>query len=75
MKHYVSSKAICPFYKHENRNVIYCEGIKEGTVIHIAFANPHECIEYKKQNCRCGNFKQCPVYNMLLDTKYNTNID
>lgn len=70
-KHYISSKAICPFYKHENRNVIYCEGVNEGTVTHIAFANPSECLSYKKQYCRCGNCTNCPIYKMLIYFKYN----
>ena len=68
-KHYTSSKAICPFYKHENRNVIYCEGIKDGTVIHLAFANPSECLTHKKQFCRC-NHTQCLI-SVLLISKYN----
>ena len=69
-KHYNSAKAICPFYKHENRNVIYCEGIKDGTVTHIAFANPSECLSYKKQHCRC-NHTQCNISKMLMSSKYN----
>ena len=68
-KHYVSSKAICPFYKHESTQVIYCEGIQKGTVLHMAFANASECLIYKKQYCRC-NHTQCPV-SILLNNKYN----
>ena len=67
-KHYTSSKAICPFYKHESRQVIYCEGIKEGTVLHIAFANPTDCMLYKHQYCR-SDHTEC-VVSQLLDTKY-----
>lgn len=68
-KHYTSSKAICPFYKHESRQVIYCEGVKEGTVLHLAFANPSDCISYKKHYCRCNHI-QCPI-SSLLTSKYN----
>ena len=68
-KRYTSIKAICPFYKHESRQVIYCEGIKEGTVTHIAFANASECLSHKKQFCRC-NYTQCPI-NLMLISKYN----
>lgn len=71
-KHYISRKAICPFYRHENRNVLYCEGIIEGTVIHVAFANPSECLSYKKKCCRCSDYKHCPIYKMLIESKYNT---
>lgn len=69
MKRYASSKAICPFYRHENRQVIFCEGVEEGTVLHLAFANPSECLEYKKRYCRC-NHTQCSVSKMLI-IKYN----
>lgn len=69
MKHYTSIKAICPFYKHENRNVIFCEGIKDGTVLHLAFANPTDCIEHKKRYCRC-NYKGCSI-NSMLNSKYD----
>lgn len=69
-KHYTSNKAICPFYKHESRQVIYCEGIKEGTVIHLAFANPSDCLTHKKQYCRCGNCSKCPISTLLM-AKYN----
>lgn len=69
MKRYTSRKAVCPFYKYENRNVIFCEGIKEGTVLHIAFANPSECFLHKKEYCRC-NHTGCPISRMLID-KYN----
>lgn len=69
MKRYTSRKAICPFYKHENRQVIFCEGIKDGTVLHLAFANPSECLSHKKNYCR-ANHSQCPL-SVLLISKYN----
>jgi hypothetical protein len=68
-KHYTSRKAICPFYRHESRQVIYCEGVEEGTVLHLAFANPSECLDYKKRFCRC-NHTQCFISDMLI-SKYN----
>lgn len=68
-KHYASKKAKCPFYKRESRQVIYCEGIKEGTVLHLAFANPSDCLQHKKTFCQC-NYNQCSLNNLLL-SKYN----
>ena len=70
-KHYTSRKAICPFYKHESRQVIYCEGVKEGTVLHLAFANPSDSLSHKKEYCRC-NHTQCPISELLIN-KYNNN--
>lgn len=68
-KHYTSNKAICPYYKHESRQVIYCEGLKEGNVLHNAFANPSDAIEYKKNYCRCFNYTQCHISKMLALVK------
>jgi hypothetical protein len=68
-KHYTSSKATCPFYKHESRQVIYCEGVAEDMVLHLAFANPSDCLSYKKQYCRC-NHTLCAISEMLI-SKYN----
>lgn len=64
MKRYISSRAVCPFYKHESRQVIDCVGIKEDTVIHLAFVNATESFEYKKHKCK-SNYKQCTIYKML----------
>lgn len=69
-KHYTSSKALCPFYKHESRQVIYCEGIKEGTVLHLAFANSSDWTAHKKEYCRCVGFVKCPIRNLLM-SKYD----
>lgn len=68
-KHYTSRKAICPFYKYENRQVIYCEGIEDGAAIHLAFANPADCLAYKKAYCRC-DCSLCLINEMLM-VKYD----
>ena len=68
-KHYMSRKALCPFYKHESRQVIYCEGVSNGNVIHLAFANPSECLSHKQRYCRCSH-SDCSISKMLL-SKYN----
>lgn len=68
-KHYTSSRALCPFYKHESRQVIYCEGVEEGNVLHLAFASPADCLAYKKRYCR-SDHTQC-IIKVMLDTKYN----
>jgi hypothetical protein len=70
MKRYTSLKAVCPFYKHENRQVIFCEGIGEDSVIHLAFANPSDCLSHKKRYCRCSH-TECSISKMLLSHKYN----
>ena len=33
----VSDQAVCPYYKREERQMVYCEGVDEQSVIHLAF--------------------------------------
>lgn len=70
MKHMVNSKTICPHYLHEDSQVIYCDGIQAGTVVHIAFANKTDSVQYKKCYCRCKDYEQCRVYQMLEGEGY-----
>ena len=50
--HFVSYEAQCPFYKAEDRNIIYCEGVRDNSSIHNAF--PGSAAAYKKEYC-CDN--------------------
>lgn len=68
-KYYESMKAVCPYYKHENRFVIFCQGIDEESVLHLAFPKPSSCLEFKNKYCR-KNYAQCSIHNMLIN-KYN----
>lgn len=61
-KHFVSFEAQCPFYKEEDRNIIYCEGVTEGSRIHNAFSRGAE--KYKKEFC-CDRWKECMISKML----------
>lgn len=65
MKHYVDACAKCPFYLHEERQVIYCEGVEDNTTTHIAFASCTDCRTYKTDFCK-GKWEQCRVAGMLL---------
>lgn len=63
-KHYVNPKAKCKYYLHEDPRMIYCEGVQEGNVLHLAFASASDAKDYKQ--CRCqGDYKKCKVYEML----------
>lgn len=66
MKYYTSTKAICPFYKHENRLVIFCQGIADESVLHLAFPKPSSCYDFKEKYCRNQHTK-CPIAQMLSD--------
>lgn len=56
--------ALCPFYKKESKQVIYCEGFIEDSSLHFAFGNSLDCSKYKKFAC-CQKYTACPIYRML----------
>jgi hypothetical protein len=64
MKHRVSKYAVCPYYKHEDTQVIYCLGLADENVIHLAFADATTAKEYKYCFCR-KEYKSCDIYRML----------
>lgn len=61
-KHYISTRALCPFYKAEGGQIIYCEGIKSGTAIHLTFAKKSDANTHKALHCkRAGGSESCPI--------------
>ena len=63
-KHMVHKDAICPFYRHEDSQVIYCDGIAKDSVIHLAFANKSDAKEYKLRYCR-NCYRNCLISKLL----------
>ena len=63
-KHHIRTNAVCPFYKHEHPQVIYCDGIVPDSVIHLAFANKTDAKEYKLGYC-LDNYEDCLIAQML----------
>ena len=63
-RHYESSEAICPFYKAEDRNIIYCEGVQANSSIHNAF--PGTAAPWKDEYC-CSStgWQRCMIAKML----------
>ena len=63
-KHTISKSAICPFYKYEGAQVIYCYGIQKGSATHVAFSDRDAAHSYKKEHCR-SDYEKCRIYRML----------
>lgn len=61
---YISSYALCPFYHKEDGQKLYCEGVVDGTSIHLAFGSARVCREYKGEFCR-AHYKECRIARML----------
>ena len=51
----------CPYYKTNNSQVLYCEGLEDGMAIHMAFASHGQLIDYKSRYCRRSCWSQCPL--------------
>ena len=70
MKHRQDVLVKCPYYKGEEKQVIFCEGVQEGSAIHMAFDTPTNLRDYKKQCCKDWGYDRCLVAGML-NKKYD----
>jgi hypothetical protein len=55
----------CPYYKTNTSQVVYCEGLEDGMVLHLAFATHAQLIDYKGRFCRRKCYDQCKVAEIL----------
>ena len=65
-KHDVTPLAICPFYKHTEKQRICCEGVEGSASTHVSFSVPDDRKQYEMTHCRCWSWEECPVAKMLL---------
>ena len=63
MKHRADVLVKCPYYKFEEKQKIFCEGVQEGTAIHLAFDTNSNLKGYKKQFCK-GCYNRCLIAEM-----------
>ena len=67
-KYDVSAKAICPFYRSEQRTEhdakIRCDGIIPGTWLHLCFERRDGMTAWRDQHCKC-DWEQCAVAQAL----------
>lgn len=52
IKSKVSVYVKCPYYHREEKQKIFCEGIQEGTSIHLAFDTGENLKEYERRFCK-----------------------
>lgn len=55
----------CPYYKTNTSQVVFCEGLEDGMVVHLAFAKHDQLVNYKSRYCRRNCWSQCPLATML----------
>lgn len=63
MKHRQDVLVKCPYYKGEEKQMIFCEGVQEGSAIHLAFGSSTNLKEYKNHFCK-GCWSQCRLAEM-----------
>ena len=68
-KRYESPEAKCPFYCSESPQKVFCEGVEQGSNIHLAFGDAKQLRMYMRRCCK-GDYSKCPVAQMLLQ-KYD----
>lgn len=59
-----SAAVTCPWYRGEDRQLIYCTGIQPDTALHLAFAYPADKSEFKDTFCGADH-DGCPIAAML----------
>lgn len=61
---YMSTSALCPYYKCESKQKIVCAGPKPLTCIHYTFGDAAECKKHKSTFC-CAEYQRCPIHYVL----------
>lgn len=68
-KHSFTKDVVCPYYKYEAPQMVYCEGVEDNTALHLAFATKRVKKSYMDAKCRqC--WKGCMIAKML-NQKYD----
>ena len=62
--HGYTKDVVCPYYKYEAPQMVYCEGVEDNTALHLAFAAKADKKMFMEQKCRCS-WKECMIAQML----------
>lgn len=66
---YLDAGVLCPFYKSERSDDLYCEGIDWHSTTITAFSAGKYKTEYKNSYC-CDKWQKCGLA-MALERKYD----
>lgn len=66
---YKGVHAVCPFYKHDAKQMIKCEGIVYGATITMWFCDISSKDLHKTVFCD-DKFGNCELYNAIINAKY-----
>lgn len=66
------TKAVCPFFKSDTFNAIFCEGIIASTAkVKNEFTSEYKRLRHQEIYCFGFNYGRCPIAE-ALQKKYNT---
>ena len=65
-KRYISERATCPYYRSQERQKIYCEGVERDTAIVLTFSYPGDRVAYEEHYCE-GKHSECKIYRTKGD--------
>jgi hypothetical protein len=68
-KHNFTKDVVCPYYKYEAPQMVYCEGVEDNTALHLAFASKQGLKVYMGAKC-CRSWRDCMIAQML-NRKYD----
>ena len=58
----------CPYYRKDAVQSVHCEGVTDGTALHLGFATKEQLRRYKRAFCR--NVWQSCMIAKMLNLKY-----
>ncbi|MBP3554003.1 MAG: hypothetical protein J6K63_00030 [Clostridia bacterium] len=69
MADYNSAKAVCPYYHKCDSNRVCCDGVEDGTSIHLVFGDSKRQKAYRERFCnsleRYQTCKLCEMFDRL----------
>ena len=65
-RRWTSNKALCPFYKEQDAQRIFCCGLEKNNNIHMAFGCVTQRKEWAGRFCN-KDYEQCKLYRMLAE--------
>ena len=66
MKRHISNEVLCPFYHSEDAYRICCEGLEEGSTVHVVFSSSTKKQSFSRRYC-CKDYKACKIANILYE--------
>ena len=62
----IAQYVVCPYYRSDSKEKIFCEGVQDNTSIHLVFPDSKDKKPYMhKYCCSMDNYDNCRIADML----------